>query len=180
MQIRRDIERELQRIGEVIRQQVERELTAQGHKLTGAVYTDIENRVLNLAADTILQGWYPFYAQYLHKGVPAERIPYNPGSGAKKSLYIEALIRYAKARNMSDPRRAAFAIARKHKQEGMPTKASYRFSQTGQRLKFLDHVLSDPKIEMELFELIGRSIDVELTNFLSNEQRRIGSLKAAV
>jgi hypothetical protein len=59
----------------------------------------------------------------LNYGVPANRIPFSQGSGAKSSKYIDGLKMYAKLRfnaNDKEAERIAFAIAHKHKKFGMP------------------------------------------------------------
>lgn len=176
-----NIKESLLELSEIVREAVQRELIAQGHKLTGKVYQDVQHILNTRGGDVMVEGWYNHYATYLHRGVKPENIPYSPGSGAKRSLYIEALIQYAKARNMEDPKRAAFAIARKHKMEGMPTKASYRFSTTGDRLKFLDYALDkNQRLDNAAFELVGKNVDMVITNILSDEQRRINAVAIAV
>lgn len=56
-----------------------------------------------------------------------------------------------------EAQRIAFAIASKHKREGMPTKASRRFSKTGKRTGFIEQALDD--IEPQLAQLIEQGIE---------------------
>jgi hypothetical protein len=50
----------------------------------------------------------------------------------------------------------AFAIASKHKKEGMPTKTSARFSKTGKRTGFIEQALD--KNSQKFVELIEVSV----------------------
>lgn len=163
----------LHQLGEVIRKEVEKVLTEQGHVLTGKVFENVDSIVKVIQDGFALEGHYQDYSIYLHKGVRADRIPYTPGSGRKHSLYIEALKQYAKHRGMSNPDRAAFAIANAHKREGMPTKASSRFSQTGERLNFLDHALNEDKVGIQVERIVHEAIEVIMNNMLSEQQRFI-------
>lgn len=62
------------------------------------------------------------YGAIQDKGVSASRIPFERGSGAGRSLYIDALTKYAEQRmglSGKDAKSAAFAIATKQKKYGM-------------------------------------------------------------
>lgn len=119
------------------------------------------------------------YFIYLEKGVKASRIPY--GKGGKrggKSKYINALIKYWKNyRGLSgkDAVRAAFATANKHKQEGMPTKASFMYSKDGTRKGFLSDTLKkvEPIIGKEIEKAIYDDIDVVLESALLKFQQKV-------
>jgi hypothetical protein len=95
-----------------------------------------------------------------NQGVPANKIPYYPGSGRKESEYIKGLIKYVKLRMGKSDKEAkgiAFAIASKHKKEGMPTKNSVtKHSKTGRRTGFIEIALE--KKEAEMANLINRAI----------------------
>ena len=162
----------LKQLGEIIRKEVERVLTEQGHVLTGKIFDEVDNIVKAIKDGYILEGHYQPYSIFVHKGVKAERIPYSPGSGRRHSKYIEALKQYARHRGMSEPDRAAFAIARVHKREGMPTKASSRFSQTGERLKFLDYALKDEKVDVKVEKIMADAIEMIVNNILSEQQKK--------
>jgi hypothetical protein len=104
----------------------------------------------------IIDGLIPDYMAINNSGVTANRIPYTPNSGNKTSKYISGLIDYVKRRMGKSDKEAkgiAFAIASKHKREGMPTKGSVRFSTTGKRTGFIEIALekSSPKF-IELIE----------------------------
>lgn len=144
--------RAIQAIGE--------EWMKQGHDLTGKFRESIAYKIRTEGGSTfidITDGTESGYGVILNKGVPAERIPYNPGSGAGKSKYITGLANYAKLRMGASDKDAvsiAFAIATKHKREGMPTKASERFSQTGKRTRFVEDTIE--RIDDIVNEEIGK------------------------
>lgn len=115
------------------------ELEQQGHKLTGNLENSLEAIVTDTGKMWTSEVMWEAYGGAVNNGVKADRIPYSPGSGAKHSKYIAGLIRFVELRRMApagskEAVRIAFAIARKHKQEGMPTRGSYRFSQNGRRM----------------------------------------------
>lgn len=120
-----------------------RNLEEQGHVLTGRLRDSIVFDV-QVGADKVTATMYcEAYGLAMEFGVKAERIPYSPGSGATSSQYIQGLITYFKRRGVTGREgiRAAFATARKHKREGMPTFASRRFSKTGERTGFASSAL---------------------------------------
>jgi hypothetical protein len=96
----------------------------EGHKLTGALIEAIEKELTTTAEGLTRDYLLLKYGAYLNLGVKAEKIPFAPGSGAKKSLYIDGLIRYVMMRKrITDIKKAksiAFAIAHTQKKEGMP------------------------------------------------------------
>lgn len=126
---------------------LKRELIDQGHILTGKLRDSIELMNVNVSNGSIeafvgLENYYGI----LDKGVRANKIPYNPGSGKKSSKYIDALINFwmiKKGLGKEEATRAAFALARKHKKEGMPTQSSWAHSSNGRRLEFLSRTIED-------------------------------------
>jgi hypothetical protein len=96
----------------------------QQHKITNALIDNIETVTTETVEGFIQDYLIAKYGAYLNFGVRKERIPFSPGSGAKRSLYIEGLIRYVQMRKgISDMKRAksiAFAIAHTQKHIGMP------------------------------------------------------------
>lgn len=150
----------LEQIASLALQAVAIEWKAQGHNLTGKAIRELETRIIEKANSTIIEGYVIDYMATTNQGVPASRIPYNPGSGARSSKYIDGLIDYVKRRmgkSEREAQRIAFAIASKHKREGMPTKASRRFSKTGKRTGFIEQALDD--IEPQLAQLIEQGIE---------------------
>lgn len=150
----------LEQIASLALQAVAIEWKAQGHNLSGNAIRELETRIVEKANSTIIEGYVIDYMATTNQGVPASRIPYSPGSGARSSRYIDGLIDYVKRRmgkSEREAQRIAFAIASKHKREGMPTKASRRFSKTGKRTGFIEQALDD--IEPQLAQLIEQGIE---------------------
>lgn len=138
---------------------VANEWKLQGHNLTGAAIKNMETVVRMETDKIIIEGFIPDYMAINNSGVTAARIPYTPNSGARTSKYISGLIEYVKKRMGKSDKEAkgiAFAIASKHKKEGMPTIGSKRFSQTGKRTGFIEIALE--KKEAEMANLINRAI----------------------
>jgi hypothetical protein len=132
------------------------EWRAQGHELSGSAVKQMETLVKFEINTLVIEGLVPDYMAINNEGVPSNKIPYYPNSGRKTSKYIDGLIDYVKRRMGKSDKEAkgiAFAIASKHKKEGMPTKASARYSSTGKRTGFIEQALekSSPKF-IELIE----------------------------
>ena len=135
---------------------VANEWRAQGHELSGSAVKQMETVIREEIATIVIEGYIPDYMAINNSGVTADRIPYTPNSGNKTSKYISGLIDYVKRRMGKSDKEAkgiAFAIASKHKREGMPTKASVKYSSTGRRTGFIEQALekSSPKF-IELIE----------------------------
>ena len=135
------------------------EWRAQGHELSGSAVKQMETMVKFEINTLVIEGFVPDYMAINNEGVSSNKIPYYPNSGRKTSKYIDGLIDYAKRRMGKSDKEAksvAFAIASKHKREGMPTKASARFSSTGKRTGFIEIALE--KNSQKFIELIEASI----------------------
>ena len=156
----------VQQIANLALQAVAIEWNAQGHNLTGNAIQQLETRIVEANGGTLIQGYMVDYMANINAGVTAANIPYSPGSGARSSKYISGLIDYVKRRMGKSDREAksiAFAIASRHKKEGMPSKASVRFSSTGKRTGFIEAALDG--IEPKLAALIEQGIE-ETINFV--------------
>ena len=155
----------LEQIANLALQAVAIQWKAQGHNLTGKAIQELETRIV-MGSDIVIQGYVIDYMANINSGVTAANIPYSPGSGARSSKYIAGLIDYVKRRMGKSDREAqkiAFAIASRHKREGMPSKASARFSSTGKRTGFIEAALDG--VEPELAQLIERGVE-ESINFV--------------
>jgi hypothetical protein len=138
---------------------VANEWRAQGHELSGSAVKQMETFVRMEINTLIIEGLVPNYMAINNSGVTAARIPYTPNSGRPPSKYISGLIDYVKRRMGKSDKEAkgiAFAIASKHKKEGMPTKGSVRFSTTGKRTGFIEQALD--KNSQKFIELIENAI----------------------
>jgi hypothetical protein len=139
------------------------EYEMQGHKLTGNLSQSISTEAEATATGAVLRVLMLEYGVYLSTGVSASRIPYSPGSGARSSKYITGLTEFAKKRFGVGQKEAvgiAFAIARKHKQEGMPTKASFAFSRNGRRTGAIDAAFQTalPEIQNQLAPIVSDAV----------------------
>jgi len=123
------------------------EIRKQGHRLTGALEKSFEHRTKNVTDGVDIEFWRNNYGRFVNRGVRASRIPYSGRSGTGgTSKYIQGLKRFAELRGMGRGKRAlqiAFAIAAKHRKEGMPTRPSFRFSKNGRRKGFEDWTLKE-------------------------------------
>jgi hypothetical protein len=138
---------------------VANEWRLQGHELTGSAVKQMETMVRMEINTLIIEGFVPDYMAINNSGVTAARIPYTPNSGRPPSKYISGLIDYVQRRMGKSEKEAksiAFAIASKHKKEGMPTKTSARFSKTGKRTGFIEQALD--KNSAKFIELIEVSV----------------------
>ena len=135
----------LDRIARILRKALAKEIVAQGHDLSGKLKQDIVQEIKRDGSGFTLDIFMKEYAPFVDKGVKASRIPYRRGSGAKSSKYISGLIDFVRKRGLAtgdkEVKNIAFAIANKHKREGMPTRSSKRFSRTGKRLEFVQEAL---------------------------------------
>ena len=167
----------IENLKKVISKALMDEFTAQGHKMTGAIVKDIEYQKEYKGKSLILTGkMYP-YGMIVQAGVTADKIPYDPNrrTGAGTSKYIQALILYAKqrmgARSDASAKSIAFAIARTHKKEGMPTKGSHKYSKTGKRKDWILEAMA--RYEKEIteavsevaFEAVSVTFDLIITKY---------------
>ena len=153
------------------------EFNRQGHRLTGQSMEDTSVVVDFDGSRADVQVFSPASVAILNQGVSAERIPYERGSGAGHSLYIEALARYVERRMGIGGKKGlsvAFAIAESHKKEGMPTRNSSIYSENGRRIGFIDDMLEDDdnqslinKFSLDLFNEV---VDVVIENLVKVKQ----------
>jgi hypothetical protein len=142
------------------------EWRAQGHHLTGGWEKSLHGSVFSSGTTVVLLGTMNSYGGIVEQGVSNNRIPYG-GSKASggTSKYIQGLVSYFKLRGLGEKEamRAAFATAKTHKKEGMPTKGSYAYSKTGQRTKFI--------------RIVDKAIGKDVDTFISNGFDRIVDAK---
>jgi len=162
----------------ILKNDLKQELKMQGHYLTGGLENSVVSDVLNNGNNVAVEVFADGYIDPVNDGVPAHKIPYDPDnrSGAKSSKYIEGLKNYAKLRfGLTDDKAAlgaAFAIAKKHKKEGMPTQGSYSFSKNGSRTEAIESVINanekkigniiEKGVNADLDDLLGKGFDVKI------------------
>ena len=161
-------------IGEVIKRALILSYTMQGHKLTGGLINSIEYQVRAQVTAASIDFYMYDYGVILDKGVSAANIPYQRGSGAGSSKYIDGLKQYARLRmgaaTEKEAERIAFAIANKHKSEGMPTKASFVYSSTGKRTGAIDAALEDANPEVT--RLINLAMEEYINTFFIRAMKK--------
>ena len=161
-------------IGEVIKRALILSYTMQGHKLTGGLINSIEYQVRAQVTAASIDFYMYDYGVILDKGVSAANIPYQRGSGAGSSKYIDGLKQYARLRmgaaTEKEAERIAFAIANKHKQQGMPTKASFVYSSTGKRTGAIDAALEDANPEVT--RLINLAMEEYINTFFIRAMKK--------
>ncbi|WPV66288.1 hypothetical protein [Chitinophaga sp. LS1] len=134
---------------------IKAESRAQGHYLTGGMESSLSYVVGKFGSFRILSASAVEYTRFVNNGVAAGRVPYSPGAhtGAGTSKYIEGLRQFFILRGKSDKDALAFAFAtaNKHKQQGMPTTASNRFSSTGQRTGMIEAAMTKKEQELDAY-----------------------------
>jgi len=152
-----------EKIGNSLVEEIRNQILLQGHKLTGSLSKSVEAKTLTVPDGVVIQFLLNDYGVPVNTGVVASRIPYGTYTGAKVSKYIQGLIRFAKLRFRVTEKQAkgiAFAIARKHIKEGMPTRGSYKFSKTGKRTEYIEEAIL--KESAQILAYIGE-LEAEIT-----------------
>jgi hypothetical protein len=140
---------------------LKKELRAQGHYLTGALEASIHSKQTATGNKSVIEMDALDYADDLFEGVPPEHIDQTDPN------YIKGLTEYAKKRfgySGKKAEKAAVAIARKHAKEGMPTKNSYQYSSTGERL--FANVEAYNKNEAEYANFLESEVSSEIDLFI--------------
>lgn len=124
----------LNNIAELLKEEMRQQLKIADHIMTGDLSESIESRILSTIEGTKIEIWLNRYGFALDEGVPTNKIPFTEPSGrGGTSKYIEGLQRFVQLKlGKTDNRESlsiAFAIARKHKEVGMPTKGPTQFIQ---------------------------------------------------
>jgi hypothetical protein len=128
----------------IIEAGIREESRAQGHYLTGGMENSLSSIAGRIGLLRILTGTAVEYTRFVNNGVSAGRVPFQQGSGAGKSAYIEGLRQFFILKGLSPKEAlgAAFATAKTHKKEGMPSKGSYRYSSTGSRTGMIEAAMT--------------------------------------
>ena len=154
-------------IGEVLTGHMVSEIESQGHRATGKLIESIDRQTQKVldGIDTAIS--YLDYGGIVNSGVRANRIPFggNRGGGGT-SKFITALMEWVRFKGIAggldkNIKSATFAIAKKMKKEGSPTKGSFQFSQNGRRMKWLDFTVQSNRnyIDSEVKEVSNEYID---------------------
>lgn len=153
------------------------ELQGQGHELTGKLSDSIKFEISSDGTEAVGQMFFEDYGIYVNLGVKAENIPFGGRGTGKKggtSRYIQGLIEFWEHRGLSGREAigAAFATARVHAREGMPTRASYQHSGTGERTGFVRTAVVDriDKIGESIQRRFGQTLELQFANSFSGSQ----------
>lgn len=117
-------------IGQEYQKDLKVELREQGHYLTGQLERSMRQKQTTSGSSEVLEVEALDYIEDLVEGVPANHIDVNDQG------YINGLAGYVTKRMGYVGKKAlqvAYAIAKKHAREGMPTRSSFQYSSTGQR-----------------------------------------------
>lgn len=150
----------IQQLSENLEENLKKELRDQGHYLTGALERSIRSDIRQDSRDTTLDVTANDYIQDLEEGIPPEHI-------SADTAYVMEMAEYARKRFGLQGKaalRAGYAIARKHKQEGMPTKNSYNFSSTGERTAAIEESYFRNRHENE--QLVSDGLSVEMDDLI--------------
>lgn len=178
MELKAIVEDIMQLIREAMRDQIE----AQGHKLTGKLSDSITFSVSENGNDVVGQMFIEDYGVYVEVGVSADRIPYGKGGGKPggTSKYIQGLISFWEHRGLSgrDAVGAAFATAKVHAREGMPSRESYKHSSTGKRTGFIKEAVNDKmqEIQSRLSTLYSKELIIQFADEFQSPKIRIDSI----
>lgn len=156
--------RAAERMGELVVESLRVQYRLQGHRLTGRLQKSIEYEVQPTKQGATLRIFMEGYGIVLDQGVRPSRIPFGGGGGGS-SKYIQGLRSFAKKRfgvGQKEATRIAFAIANKHKKEGMPTRASRRYSKTGKRTGAISAALLDTEQEQRKLVETAMQTTIEL------------------
>jgi hypothetical protein len=133
-------------LGEFLVKKTVDELEGQGHRATGKLIDSVEAEVFGSLTQLNIVLKHFQYGVYVEYGVKAERVPFSGFTGNKVSKYIQALIRWVIIKrftgSLTEAKGIAFAIARTHKKEGIPSRNSYNFASNGRRKFFMREVKS--------------------------------------
>lgn len=145
-------------------------LVAQGHVATSGLIKSVSGAVNVLLNETRYEMSMFDYGLIVDKGVKPERVPFTPRrvgqvKRTRPSRYVTALMDWVRVKGLTtglekEVRAMAFAIARKHKREGIPTKGSARFSQTGKRLDFIQETIS--RVDDRITQLISDQFETAI------------------
>lgn len=151
----------LEKIRKDLKAALATEWVLQGHRLTGEFEEEIEVRTIE--KDNSLQ----IDVLMLKRGKALE-IGRHRNEIQITGAYIAGLIDYVRKRmEIIDSKKAksvAFAIAKTHQKEGMPSKKSRRFSKTGKRTGFVNETIrkNSETFARLMKEYAKRDVEIQL------------------
>lgn len=157
-------------ITSILLKRLQDELVKQGHKATGKLLASIRVDLTNDGGSPSITGSFEDYGIFLDTGVRNVR----PGRA-----YIEALTKWLRAIGVRGGNAQlvsiAFAIRAAHLKEGIPTRASKRFSRSrGQRrIGWMTEALNDAEasITREIDDTYLAEIEFTVDNFVTQSNK---------
>jgi hypothetical protein len=147
----------------IFQQSIKRKAILRGHSDRGDMVNSIVYE-LSEAGDTVTATMYGNnYSVYVNYGVAAGRVKYP----------IKVMIDYLKRKGLPEKEAtsAAWATRAIHKKEGMPTKASARFSKDGKRTHFVNDGFDEAMDEAIRYfeETTNNTIEVTISGIFKSE-----------
>lgn len=142
------------RVGAIINEAIRLEFEAQGHSLTGEFARSLKTKMDINSRTATLSGTSVKYAQILEEGLKPEEI---------NDRMLPGLINYFQLRGLPQVKaeQAARATLSVWKKEGMSTKASGRYSSTGERHHFIRRAFEKINIDSLMLNLMDEGIEQE-------------------
>lgn len=178
LKLAQQLKANLETLGFYLVDELQNELMQQGHKATGALIQSIEYEIEIFNNELSLAISYLEYGLIMENGVSPQRIPFGGGAkGGDTSKYISSLMDWIRQKGLEREEKSiksfAFAIAQKHRKEGLPTQGSYKFAKNGRRLGFQKYVITENRNKIN--ELIGKdlaqSVSASLDTVISKIQK---------
>lgn len=141
------------KLGKKLIADLQQELRDQGHYLTGTLERSMKNFQTENGVKVDSEVVALDYLKKLDEGVPGYQIDESDIAG----LTRYAQLRFGKTGKAAV--KAAIAIARAHRREGMPTKNSYQFSKNGERLDAIENSYDTKGNEKLIEQGISEEID---------------------
>lgn len=115
--------------------EIRNEIEQQGHVLTGKLLKSVRFDLQPNEYGYRGKIYWESYGSKLETGLKPFQVPSVFTRSRSPSEYLLGLIEFWQKRGLSgrSATKAAIATQRKHKREGMPTRASYRYSKNGAR-----------------------------------------------
>lgn len=170
MEMYRRFRTEVDLIGDYMIEQFKLELKAQGHTNTGALDASFYKQIHDVGNLIVMEILANGYGVIVDQGVTSARVPYGNKS-KKTSAYIEGLMDYFKSKGLDESlaKKAAFATAKVHKREGIPTRKSLGVSNNGRRTNFVDATINTalPRIESLIATAAENVIEVYFNDMVN-------------
>lgn len=144
-------------VAEIVLLAVRNELEQQGHNMTGALSNSIQYQIKAEATKVMIEYSLYDYGMVQNYGIKPENIKIGRGLIDGLTKFVERRI----GKSGKEATSIAFAIAKKMKKEGMPTKNAFGYSKNGRRLNWIDEGLKEanPKVVEAINRILPVVID---------------------